>query len=969
VSDILTRLSSALSDRYRIERELGQGGMATVYLAHDLRHDRKVAIKVLRPELSAILGGDRFLAEIKTTANLQHPHILPLFDSGAAGGFLYYVMPFVEGESLRDRIAREGALSPGEVVTVLREVLDGLGYAHARGIIHRDIKPDNILLGGHHALIADFGVAKAVSEAGAGLTTAGMAVGTPQYMAPEQALADPLTDHRADLYAVAAMGYEMLSGKALFAGRSPQQAVAAQVTETPAPLASLRPDVPAPVATAIMRGLTKAPEARWQRAEDFAAYLARERDAAPARSPLRRAPVLAFVVVVLVATGWFLLRGLTAARLAPALSVVAVMPFTVRGGSQLNYLQEGIVNLLGTSFDGVAGLRSVSAHALLASASGSVPDLEQSQRLAEHFGAGRYVVGEIIEAGGTLRLSASLFERDREQPAAVVNVEGPDTTVFELVDRLGARMVTEAALGGDPRARLAAVTTGSLPALKAYLAGEQAYRAGQYTAAASAFQEATRTDSTFALAFYRLSMAQERLAWADVSQRSADQALHYADRLTTHQRAFLEAVVALRHGETWKSEIMFRELLTAYPDDAEAWYQLGEIEFHGNPLRGRSMGEARASLSRALELDPGDLGALYHLLRVAARGERPGELDSLARRLSELSPAGDRTLELRALQAFATHDTASQHSVLAEAARASENALPLIIWSLAVFARDLDGAIATTVLMRSSERPRDVQALGWLELAHLEMAKGRLAAARAALSNAHALGSPDAAAAATWLNSLPYIPLTDTDIGVGTGARPQQSRPSVFFSVHDAIHPVANAYVAGLLAVRRQDEEQVDLAVRTLRSSAPDPAAGALARELAEGLEAHSEAAKGRRAAALERLESFQPAGWYERTFVSPFYAGAAERFLRAKLLKEAGRNEEALGWYSGLAENSTRELVFLGPSLLRRSEILEEIGRGKEAVPLLERFLGLWAGADPVFSSMVREARERLARVQARSR
>jgi serine/threonine-protein kinase len=957
------QLAKALADRYRIERELGGGGMATVYLAEDLKHQRRVAIKVLRPELAAVIGAERFLSEIKTTANLQHPHILPLHDSGEADSFLYYVMPFVEGESLRDRIEHEGAMPPAEVVPILREVLDALGYAHARGIIHRDIKPDNILLAGRHALIADFGVAKAVHDAGGGVTTAGMAVGTPQYMAPEQAVADPRTDHRADLYAVAAMGYEMLTGRALFAGRSPQQAVAAQVTEAPVPLDDLRPGIPRHVAAAIMRGLIKDPEARWQRAEDFAENLASDRDVAPPPRTRRRVVFLAVGVVMLAVVAWTVMHRWKGGTATPALSVVAVMPFTVRGGSQLNYLQEGIVNLLGASFDGVASLRTVSAHALLASAGGTVPDLARAQQLAGHFGAGRFVVGEIVEAGGTIRLSASLFERDRQQPAAVVNVEGPDTALFELVDRLGAQLVTEAALGGDPRARLAAVTTASLPALRSYLAGEQAYRSGQYSAAASAFQEAGTADSTFALAFYRLSMAQERLAWADASQRSADQALRFADRLTAHHRAFLEAVVALRHGETWKSEAMFRDLLAAYPDDAEAWYQLGEIEFHGNPLRGLRMAEAWSSLSRALVYDPGDLGALYHLLRIGARRDDPRELDSLAARFFALSPAGDRTLELRALQAFATGDTAAEGAVLAQVARAPENALPLIVWSIAVFAQDLDGAIAVTALMRSAERPRDVQALGWLELAHLEMARGRLATARSALSRAHTLGNPDAAAAGVWLGTLPFVPRSDAGAGVMRRNARLQPRPSVFFSVHDGVSAVVDTYVGGLLAARRRDMAAVERTAMTLQAQAPDPAVGALARELAEGLRAHADAGNDRDSVALERLESFQPAGWYERTFVSPYYAGAAERFLRAELLRDAGRLEEALGWYAGLAENSTRELVFLGPSLLRRAEILERLGRGTEAVPLLERFLRLWAGADTVFSPLVTEARQRLAR------
>src|SRR5689334_13154885 len=208
----MTRLGHALAGRYRVERELGQGGMATVYLAHDVRHDRPVAIKVLHPELAAALGAERFLSEIKTTAKLQHPHILPLLDSGDAGGLLYYVMPYVQGETLRSRLSRERQLPIDDALRVAREVADALGNAHAHGIIHRDIKPENILLQGGHALVADFGIALAVQSAGgARMTQTGLSLGTPQYMSPEQAMGQRVIDARADIYALGAVLYEMLT--------------------------------------------------------------------------------------------------------------------------------------------------------------------------------------------------------------------------------------------------------------------------------------------------------------------------------------------------------------------------------------------------------------------------------------------------------------------------------------------------------------------------------------------------------------------------------------------------------------------------------------------------------------------------------------------------------------------------------------------------------------------------------------
>ena len=269
------RLIQALADRYSFERELGQGGMATVYLADDLKHDRKVAIKVLRPELAATVGPDRFLREIRIAAQLQHPHILPLLESGEAQGFLYYVMPYVEGQSLRDRLARQGELPVHEAVKLLLEIVDALSYAHARGVVHRDIKPDNVMVSGRHALVMDFGVAKAVSEASGRntLTTAGVALGTPAYMAPEQAAADPHLDHRVDIYAVGAMGYELLTGRPPFVGGTPQQVLAAHVTQAPEPVSRHRPGVSAGLEAVLMRCLAKRPADRWQSADELHAQL------------------------------------------------------------------------------------------------------------------------------------------------------------------------------------------------------------------------------------------------------------------------------------------------------------------------------------------------------------------------------------------------------------------------------------------------------------------------------------------------------------------------------------------------------------------------------------------------------------------------------------------------------------------------------------------------------------------------
>jgi len=270
MSAIPDRLQAALADRYRLEREVGQGGMATVYLAQDLKHNRRVALKVLRPELAAALGPERFVREVEIAAQLQHPHILPLFDSGEADGFLYYVMPFVEGESLRERLKREGGVPISEAVRILREVVDALSYAHQHGVVHRDIKPDNVMLSGRHAVVTDFGVAKAVSAAGTNkLTTVGVALGTPTYMAPEQAMGETNLDQRADIYSVGALAYELLTGSPPFDKATAQALLSAHVLEKPAPPETRRAGIAPALSDLVMRCLEKEKERRYQTAEEM----------------------------------------------------------------------------------------------------------------------------------------------------------------------------------------------------------------------------------------------------------------------------------------------------------------------------------------------------------------------------------------------------------------------------------------------------------------------------------------------------------------------------------------------------------------------------------------------------------------------------------------------------------------------------------------------------------------------------
>ena len=335
MTEVPDRLAEALKDRYTLQRELGRGGMATVYLAEDLKHHRRVALKVLKPELAAVLGSERFLREIELSAGLTHPHILPLHDSGNADGFLYYVMPYVDGESLRDCLNREKQLPLDDALRVAREVADALGYAHSRGVIHRDIKPENILLQAGHAVVADFGIARAIDQAGAEkLTGTGVSVGTPAYMSPEQAAGSHDLDGRSDLYSLGCVLYEVLAGRPPFVGPTAESLVHQHLATVPPSVTGMRPTAPVWVAAALSRSLAKTPADRFRTAQEFkealAAARAPEGTGSEARPARRRWSVVAAGGVALLVSAAVIVRYVAPGAFAARSAIRSLTVFPVK---------------------------------------------------------------------------------------------------------------------------------------------------------------------------------------------------------------------------------------------------------------------------------------------------------------------------------------------------------------------------------------------------------------------------------------------------------------------------------------------------------------------------------------------------------------------------------------------------------------------------------------------------------------
>ena len=519
MTDALARLTVALSDRYTIERELGRGGMATVYLAEDLKHHRKVAVKVLRPELAAALGADRFHQEIEIAAQLTHPHILPLHDSGDADGFLYFVMPYIEGQSLRDKLAHEGELPIAEAVRILRDVVEALRHAHKHSVVHRDIKPDNVMLSEDHALVTDFGVAKAVSDAtGAiGLTTEGVALGTPAYMSPEQAAADPHIDHRADIYAVGVIAYELLTGRTPFVGTTQQELLAAHVTQTPDPVTKYRESVPPALAQLVMRCLKKKPADRWQTAEELLPQL--EALATPsggvtptgtmptggATTAARRKIVSVAgvsVAVMAVAVGaWAILRS-EPSTLVPNRVIVA--PFENRTGDAglddlsvmvMDWLGQGLIQTTVAEVVPTGTVLHV-ANVLSAASGQTVVD---PRELGNATNATVVISGAYYLAGDSIRFQWQISHVSEERVvSAPEDVLASAADPVAGIDALRSRAMTVIVTHLDPARPIEIIGNPPLiGAYREYLAGVEYLFLGQMESAAAHFSRAYALDTTF----------------------------------------------------------------------------------------------------------------------------------------------------------------------------------------------------------------------------------------------------------------------------------------------------------------------------------------------------------------------------------------------------------------------------------------------------------------------------------------
>ncbi|MFL5531973.1 MAG: protein kinase domain-containing protein [Gemmatimonadales bacterium] len=630
-------LRAALADRYRIERELGRGGMATVYLAHDLRHDRPVAIKVLHPELTATLGPDRFLQEIRTTARLDHPHILALLDSGEAEGTLWYTMPYVEGESLRDRLRRESQLPIEHALRITGEVADALDYAHEQRVVHRDIKPENILLARGHARVADFGIARALEAAGGGqLTQTGMAVGTPTYMSPEQA-SGAAVDARSDIYALGCVLYEMLVGEPPFTGPTPQAVIARRFTETPRPLHATRDRVPPHIEDAVARALARTPADRFETAAEFARAL-EHGGATPAvgRPPDEKTPAalkppdthaqrrfrvspalilgLGFVLGLGALFAWRRTlhdnsgEGATSQRLV-------VLPFRNLGGSENEYFADGLTEAITTRLGSLHHLRVIGQQsAMQYKGTEKAPSVIGRELGAQYLLTGTVRYEKPTSGPSRLRVSPSLIRAGDGTLLWAAQYDTVLAGVFEVQSLLAKQVAgaLDIALGEPEQQALEARPTDNIHAYEAYLLGRQASdQAGDdprgLHQAVSLLEQAVALDPKFALAYANLARVQLYM-W-----------FRYVDRDT------LRVVAGKRAAE---------EALRLDPALPEAQLALGYYHYHGR-LDYEPALEQFFQAERSQPSNPEPLAAIAYIRRRQGRWE---EALDYFRRVQQMDP-------------------------------------------------------------------------------------------------------------------------------------------------------------------------------------------------------------------------------------------------------------------------------------------------------------------------------------------
>jgi DNA-binding SARP family transcriptional activator len=1002
VPTVLSRdpaLPAASCPGYQFLGVVGRGGMATVYLARDLKHERPVAVKVLHSDVARHLGPERFLREIQITARLAHPHVLPLLDSGTVAGVPFYVMPYIRGDSLRARLARDGTLGQADAFRMVREIAGALDYAHAQGIVHRDIKPENILLEAGHAVVADFGIADAVLGSVSGPLSTPTSTGdvsgvfgSPGYMSPEQAAGHPQVGARSDIYSLACVAQEMLTGMA----PSPDTISAGvrhREEATPPAQTPGAEKLPDEVWCVIRRATASAPEDRHAAAGEFAAALEHAaRPTAPgapivaARRSIRRIHVAIASLAVLLAVGTtFSVVRPRASGASP--NRIAVFPLRVHAGQELQYLSEGAMDLLGQALDGVGDLRRVDPNALLSRIGPNVGAVgsDRARTIATTMGAGRWILGTIVPIGGTIRLSLSLYDtRHGSEAVAWAAREDSATRLDAVVSATMTDLFLAQQVGGGARLRLNPAITPKFEALKAYLQAEASLRRGYHDRAARLLEHAVAVDSEFALAWYRLSFARSFIegekGLGQGGMEAVDAAMRHQLRLAERDRQLVAFYHALVHGDGQLAERRAAVFTRTYPDDAEGWTMLGITQVWHAWQRGRDPAiVANRAYRRALALDPEHRDARLYLTRMAMASRDYDTIDSIVREGVRQGGAigGDAAAFV---SAFGRRDAAAQRELVTALVRAQpERRFMTLAINVAKHTDDLEGAARLARLMTDGAAAPAVRKQGHYVLALLAMARGRRTEANAELramagSEGEGLAAYDVLFRA-WLAATPALAVPAAELRSvrvtlerwqpPTGG-PDQRGPA-WHSIEWAFGPAIRLYLLGLVTARLGEEDGALAHASELERLRLAADSANLLTDLALEIRALAAAENGRKAEALAIIQRQKLTVRWMYDILNPLYFRPFGRLLRADLLRHTGRHADALAWYSSFAWSASPEFVYLAPVNFGQAQSHAALGHRPEAEEYYRRFIERWRDADPELQPQIARARQRLAELERR--
>lgn len=966
MSNLEQRLHSALGDAYRIERELGGGGMSRVFLATERALNRAVVVKVLAPELTSEVLAARFRREFEVTATLgQHPHILAVLSTGTQGGLLYYISPFIEGESLRHRLQREQRLPVTDVVRILVELAGALAYAHERGVVHRDLKPENVLLSDGHAILADFGISGILAgaghdpaEHGMRLTESGMAIGTPGYMSPEQASGEPVIDGRSDVYALAVVGYEMLTGTPPFTGNSPVAVMTAHLNETPRPIASLRPDAPLALIETLNRALAKKPDDRFASAAAFCEALSPDFSGerslpgtTHASRGRRRVATLGIAALLAIAvSAVFAFRPGVQEVTQP--NLVAVAPFETIG-PEMEVWREGLIDLLSTNLDGAGPIRTVAPSVVVRRAPGDEAgriDRTTARELGLATRAGITIFGRIIASGrDSVRVSATILEVESGRTTDI-EYRDEQSRMDRVGDSLTVAILRELnrtqAIGATRRA---AIGSSSLPAMKAYLRGEQFYRRSDWDSAAAHYERAVALDPDFAPALRHLSNA---LGWKlSPDMELTHRGYRYAILAGTKNRGLApresllvaaDSIFAALQLSSFKEApgqrsrliervtAMLDDGVRRFPDDPEVWFKSADVHFHFTRFAFPSSSNlhvARQGFERSIALDAAFAPAYIHQVELAAVEQDVESLRRSTRAFLALDSHDVHGASMAMVQAMIAPDprrTPVPDSVLRAASHdVLQNVFGTMMPLMDSAETQIRVARALAAKARSAEVPSQLRASARHALLNSLLIRGHV---REALAEADSTESWVVAEAAM-LRAIPgdsATRLLGEAIHRGGAQRPMTG----------AMYWATNGDTASLAALA------------TLLRANRFPG---FPRTMLPGLEAMARRDTSAAIAAFTFPDS-ACAGW----------CGLA-RFPLAFLLSAQRRDREAAALLDQdfLAGSSTRVLW-----TLERGRVNERLGERAKAIDSYLFVASAWRNADPALVPYVDEARRALRRL-----